>query len=124
MGKLQQKYHILNSTPIDVKHPNIYIYMYIYIYCRERSEVTLHFRPFIFIGILILLIRLHVFFHKFQEGLGGAGRENQLLDGYIYLNSNFTEWKLIVPNVCISNFMTIPSLVNFLQPILVLAVKV
>merc|ERR1712055_908660 len=121
MGKLQQKYHILNSTPIDVKHPNIYIYMYIYIYCRERSEVTLHFRPFIFNGILILLIRLHgYFFHKFQEG----GRENQLLDGYIYLNSDFTEWKLIVPNICISNFMTIPSSVNFLQPILVLAVKV
>ena len=58
-------------------------------YCRERSEVTLHFGPLIFKGILMLLTRLHGdFFHKFQEG----GRENQLLDGYIYLNSDFTAY--------------------------------
>merc|ERR1712055_397929 len=28
-------------------------------FCRERSEVTLHFRPFTFNCILMLLIRLH-----------------------------------------------------------------
>ena len=55
---------------------------------------------------------------------GWGGSKNQLLDGYRYPDSDFTEWKLVVPNVCISNFMTIPSSVNFLRPILVLAVKV
>ena len=47
-------------------------------FCRERSEVTFNFRPFIFNGILMFLIRLHGdFFHKCQEeeevevGLGG-----------------------------------------------------
>ena len=53
-----------------------------------------------------------------------GGREKQLLDGYIYPNSDFTEWKLVVPNVCISNFKTIPSSVNFLRTMLILAVKV
>ena len=57
-------------------------------------------------------------------GGGGGGSEKQLLDGYIYPDSDFTEWKLVVPNVCILNFMTIPSSVNFLRPMLVLAVKV
>ena len=52
------------------------------------------------------------------------GREKLLLNGYIYPDSDFTEWKLVVSNVCISNFMTIPSSLNFLRPILVLAVKV
>ena len=54
-----------------------------------------------------------------QEG----GRE-ELLDRYIYPDSDITEWKLVVPNICILNFMTIHSSLNFLRPILVLAVKV
>ena len=59
-------------------------------------------------------------------GVGGRerGSEKLLQDGYIYPNSDITEWKLVVPNVCISNFMTIPSSMNFLRPMLVLAVKV
>ena len=52
--------------------------------------------------------------------MGGEGKK--LLDGYIYPDSDFTEWKLAMPNVCISNFMTVLSSVNFLWPILVLAV--
>ena len=84
-------------------------------YCRERSEVTLHSRLFIFNGIPMFLIWLTWEF--LQSGGGGVGRENQLLDGYIYVNSDFTIWKLLVPNVCISNFMTIPSSVNVLRPI-------
>ena len=44
---------------------------------------------------------------------GWGGSKNQLLDGYRYPHSDFTEWKLVVPNVCISNFMTIPSSVYF-----------
>ena len=56
--------------------------------------------------------------------VGWAGSKNQLLDGYRYPDSDFTEWKLVVPNICILNFMTIPSSVNFLRPMLVLAVKV
>merc|ERR1739842_109522 len=63
------------------------------------------------------------FFHKISGG-GGVGSKNQLLDGSRYPDSDFTEWKLVVLNVCISNFMTIPSSLNFLRPILVLAVKV
>ena len=51
------------------------------------------------------------------------GGNELLLDGNIYSDSICTELKLVVPNVCISNFMTIPSMVNFLRPILVLAVK-
>ena len=61
-----------------------------------------------------------IFSIKFQE----EGSKNQLLDGYRYPDSDFTEWKLVVSNVCISNFMTIPSLLNFLRPMIVLAVKV
>ena len=51
----------------------------------------------------------------------GGGRvvwweeKKQLPDGYRYPDSDFTEWKLVVPNVCI---------LNLLQPMLVLAVKV
>ena len=61
----------------------------------------------------MFLIRLHGdFFHKCQSG-GWGGSKKQLLDGSIYSNSNVAEWKLVVPNVCISNFMTIPSSVNF-----------
>ena len=63
-------------------------------------------------------------FAEVPEGWWMGGSEKQLLDGYIYPDSDFTEWKLVVPNVCISNFMTIPSSVNFLRPMLVLAVKV
>ena len=66
-----------------------------------------------------------IFSIKFQEEEEeGVGSKNQLLDGYRYPDSDFTEWKLVVSNVCISNFMTIPSSLNFLRPILVLAVKV
>ena len=89
-------------------------------YCREHSEVTLHFTPFFFNGIPMFLIRLTWGF-LLQEG---GGREKQLLDGYIYPDSDFTEWKLVVPNVFISNFMTIPSSLIFLRPLLVLDVKV
>ena len=32
---------------------------------------------------------------------GWAGSEKELLDGYIYPDSDFTEWKLVVPNVYI-----------------------
>ena len=85
--------------------------------------MTFNFRPFIFNGILMFLIRLTWEFLQ-SGGGGGAGRENQLLDGYRYPDSDFTDWKLVVSNVCISNFMTIPSSLNFLRPILVLAVKV
>ena len=52
--------------------------------------------------------------------LGGGGGDELLLDIYIYPDSNYTEWKLVVPNICISNFMTITTPVIFLQPILVL----
>ena len=48
--------------------------------------------------------------------------EKILLDGYIYPNSDFTECKLVMPIVYISNFMTVPSSVKFLRPILVLPV--
>ena len=73
----------------------------------------------------MLLIRLTWgFLRTLQEGVGWGGSEKQLLDGYIYPDSDFTEWKLVVPNIYISNFMTIPSSVNFLRPMLVLAVKV
>ena len=51
-------------------------------------------------------------------------RERQLLDGYIYSDSDLTAWKLVVPNVYILNFMTIPSSLIFLWPMLVLVVKV
>ena len=30
-------------------------------------------------------------------GWGWPGSEKQLLDGYIYPDSDFTEWKLVVP---------------------------
>ena len=56
--------------------------------------------------------------------MGWGGSKKQLLDSYRYPDSDFSEWKLVVPNVSISNFMTIPSSVKFLQPILVLAVEV
>ena len=89
--------------------------------------MTFNFRPFIFNGIPMFLIRLTWDILQFLQegGLGWAGgSKNQLLDGYRYPDSDFTEWKLVVSNVCISNFMTIPSSLNFLRPILVLAVKV
>merc|ERR1712055_282020 len=90
-------------------------------FCCERSEVTFNFTPFIFNGTPMFLIRLTWDILQFlQEG----GSKNQLLDGYRYPNSDFTGWKLVVSNVCISNFITIPSSLNFLRPILVLAVKV
>ena len=63
-------------------------------------------------------------FPELSAGGWWGGSEKLLLDGYIYPDSDFTEWKLVVPNVCILNFMTIPSSVNFLRPMLVLAVKV
>ena len=47
----------------------------------------------------------------------GVGSDELLLDGYIYPDSNYTEWKLVVQNVCILNFMTIPTPVIFLRPI-------
>ena len=59
-----------------------------------------------------------------RRGVEWGGSEKQLLDGYIYPDSDFTEWKLLVPTVCILKFMTIPSSLNFLRPMLVLAVKV
>ena len=84
--------------------------------------MPLHFRPFIFNGISMLLIRLTWgFLQTLKEG--EDGRDKQLLEGYIYPDSDLTEWKLVVPNVWISNFMTIPSSVNFLRPMLVSAVK-
>ena len=64
--------------------------------------MTLHFRPFIFNGIPFLLIRLTWgFLQTLQEG---DGSEKQLLDGYMYPDSDLTEWKLVVTNVCILNF--------------------
>ena len=87
--------------------------------------MILYFRPLIFNGIPKLLIRLHGdFYRTVSKENGVVGSEKLLLDGYIYPDSDFTEWKLVVPNVCILNFMTIPSSVNFLRPMLVLAVKV
>ena len=54
-------------------------------YCRESSEVILHFRPFFFNGIPMLLISLTWgFLQTLQEGVGWGGSEKQLLDGYIY----------------------------------------
>ena len=42
-----------------------------------------------------------------QESGEEDGSEKQLLDRYIYPDSDFTEWKLVVPNVCISNFILV-----------------
>ena len=74
--------------------------------------MTFYFRPF---------IHLHGDFPETVSLQEGGGIEKILLDGYIYTDSDFTKWKLVVPNICILNLMTIPSLVNFLQPILILA---
>ena len=40
------------------------------------SEVTLHFRPLIFNGIPMLLIRLHVFFSELSRGAGLGVKKN------------------------------------------------
>ena len=45
-------------------------------------------------------------------------------DRYNCTDSDFTEYRLVVPNIFILNFMTIPSSVNFLRLMLVLAIKV
>ena len=41
-------------------------------------------------------------------GGGVRGSEKLLIDGYIYPDSDFTEWKLVVLNLFTSNFLTIP----------------
>ena len=68
----------------------------------SRSKVTLYFRPFIFNCIPMLLIRLH---GDFFRTVRRVGRGKQLFDGYRYSDSNFTEWKLVVPktNIYIYN---------------------
>ena len=71
-----------------------------------------------------LFVYMGIFPELSAGGWWGGGSEKLLLDGYIYPNSDFTEWKLVVLNICILNFMTIPSSVTFLRPMLVLAVKV
>ena len=52
--------------------------------CRERSEVTLYIRPFIFNGIPMLLILLHGDLSRpyRRVGMGWGGSEKQLLDGF------------------------------------------
>ena len=49
----------------------------------------------------MLLIRLHGIFSELSGGGGGVvgydGSEKQFLDGYIYPDSDFTEWKLVMP---------------------------
>ena len=45
---------------------------------------------------------------------GGGGRNELLLDGNNYQDSNYTEWKLVMSNMAISNFETIPTPVIFL----------
>ena len=45
-----------------------------WVYCRERSEVTFNFRPFIFNGIPMFLIRLTWDILQFLQegGVGGV----------------------------------------------------
>ena len=88
-----------------------------FINCRERSKVTLYFRLFIFYGIPMHLVSLHGDISRTGRRRKVVGWHDELLlDGYIYPDSNCTEWKLVVPNVCISNFMTIPTPVIFQRP--------
>ena len=76
-------------------------------YCHERSEVTL---------LLRALFRLHGDILRIVRRVVVVwGRDELLRDGNRYLDSDYTEWKLVMSNVSISNFLTIPTPVIFLQ---------
>ena len=55
-------------------------------YCREHSEVTLHFRPFIFNGIPMLLIRLHGDFSINVSQEGGGDGEGKITSRRIHIS--------------------------------------
>ena len=60
------------------------------------------------------LICLHGLILRNIGGGGERGGSNELLlDGNNYQDSNYTEWKLVMSNVSILNFMTIPTPVIF-----------
>ena len=64
-------------------------------------------RPFIFYGIPIPLIHLHgdISITSRRRVVGwDRGCDELLLNGYIYPDLNYTEWKLVVPNVCMYIF--------------------
>ena len=55
-------------------------------YCHERSEVTLHFRPFTFNGILMLLIRLHGEFSRPFRRWWRRGWEGKITSRRIHIS--------------------------------------
>ena len=63
------------------------------------------------------LIRLHgAILRTYRKRMRGRGCNELFLDRNNYQNSNGTEWKLVISNVSISNFITIPTAMIFLRP--------
>ena len=79
------------SNATDMWNGELIFIVYDFIFldiCSERSEVTLYFRPFIFYGIPRHLISLHGIFSRTGRRRWVGWRDELLLDGYIYPDSN------------------------------------
>ena len=88
---LRIKNHILNSIPIDVKHPNIYVYIYIYTYIYTYNIYICIYVSKLFYLALCKSFKNNIYVEKLTLNKRFIIFTGTMLLTLLYINKNFNK---------------------------------